>query len=92
MVDANIIAANAKISGEVFNVAGGNRCTLNQMVEILKNIFDKDNEVFYIDSRPGDVQHSEADVSKIKNKLNSNAKVDFENGLKKTAEWYKTIN
>jgi dTDP-glucose 4,6-dehydratase len=90
VVDVNIIAANASISGEVFNVAGGNKYTLNQMVEILKDILDKDNEVFYTDSRPGDVRHSEADISKITAKMGFKPKISFKAGLEKTVEWYKT--
>lgn len=90
VVEANILAANAKISGEVFNVAGGNRYTLNQMIEILKSIFGKtDYNVIYAEPRPGDVQHSQADVQKINDKLNFKAKIDFEKGLKKTVEWYR---
>ncbi len=90
VVEANILAGNAKISGEVFNVAGGNRYTLNYMIEILKSIFGKTNkEVFYTEPRQGDVKHSQADVLKIKESLNFKAKIDFEKGLKKTVEWYK---
>lgn len=59
------------------------------MIKILKGIFNKDNEIIYTDPRPGDVRHSEADVSKIKNKLNFKAKINFETGLKKTVDWYK---
>ncbi len=90
VVEANILAANAEVSGEVLNVAGGNKFTLNKMIEILKIIYGKTNyEVIYTNPRPGDVKHSMADVSKIKDVLNHKAKIDFEKGLKKTVEWYK---
>jgi len=89
VVEANMITANVDISGEVFNVAGGNRYTLNQMIEILKKIFDRNPEVIYNDPRPGDVKHSQANVEKIQRSFKFKAKVDFEKGLKKTVEWYK---
>ncbi len=93
VVEANSLAANADIPGEILNVAGGNRNTLNQMIDILKSIFDKkDYEVIYNQPRPGDVRHSQAEVAKIGKKLNFKAKTTFEVGLKKTVEWYEKLN
>ena len=93
VVESNILTANTKVSGDVFNVAGGNRHTLNQMIKILKSIFKKDDyEVVYKDVRPGDVKHSQAEVSKISAELNFSAKISFEKGLRKTTEWYKSIS
>ena len=89
VVESNVLAANASVSGEVFNVAGGNKYTLNQMIDILKSIFGKsDYKVIYTDPRPGDVKHSQADVSKIKKEFNFTVKVSFEKGLRKTIDWY----
>lgn len=90
VVEANILAAKSNVSGDVFNVAGGNRHTLNQMVKILKSIFKKDDcEVVYKDVRPGDVKHSQAEVTKVKETLNFKAQISFEKGLRKTVEWYR---
>lgn len=90
VVDANIIAAQSNISGEVFNVAGGNRHTINQMVEILKGIFNKKiYEVRYIATRPGDVKHSQAYVKKIYEKLKYKTSITFQQGLKETVNWYR---
>jgi UDP-N-acetylglucosamine 4-epimerase len=89
VVEANILAADAPVSGEVFNVAGGNRYSLNQMIEILKDIFGKkEYEVIYTDPRPGDVRHSQAAVESAKKRFAFTAKIDFDAGLKKTVEWY----
>jgi nucleoside-diphosphate-sugar epimerase len=90
VVEANILAAKSDASGEVFNVAGGNRHSLNQMIKILKSIFKKDDyEVVYKDVRLGDVKHSQSDVLKIREELDFKAKVSFEKGLRKTVEWYR---
>jgi nucleoside-diphosphate-sugar epimerase len=89
VVEANILAAGAPVSGEVFNVAGGNRYSLNQMIEILKGIFGKkEYEIIYTDPRPGDVRHSQADVQSAKKRFGFTAKIDFESGLSKTVKWY----
>lgn len=93
VVKANLLAAkcSSNHSGEVFNVARGKRVTLNQMIKIVQEIFGWDNEVIYTDSRPGDVRHSEADISKIGQRLNFGPRTSFEQGLYKTVEWYKGI-
>jgi len=91
VVEANILASQAQQSGEVFNVAGGNRFSLNRMIEILKSVFNKsDYTVAYAKSRAGDIQHSQADVSKVKERLGFAAKIPFETGLQKTVDWYKS--
>ena len=63
VVEANIRAAYAPVSGEVFNVAGGNRYSLNQLIETLREICDKrDCDGTYIFPRPGYIKDSHADV------------------------------
>jgi len=85
VVEANILTAKSPISGEVFNVAGGNRHTLNYMIEILKKIFNKkEYPVAYAKPRPGDIKHSQAGVGKIKEHINFVAKIGFNEGLEKT--------
>jgi len=88
VVEANILAANAAVSGEVFNVAVGQQYSLNQMINILKEIFNKEIEVEYADPRPGDVRHSRAEVEKIKKHLYFSARINFSEGLKRTVTWY----
>lgn len=90
VVEANILAVDADASGEIFNVACGTRNTLNQMIEILKSIFNKkEYEITYTEPRPGDVKHSQAEVSKIREKLNFSAAISFERGLRRTVDWYR---
>lgn len=91
VVKANLLVANCSLnhSGELFNVARGKRVTLNQMIKILKEIFGRDSKVIYVNPRSGDVKHSEADVSEIRERLNFAAKTSFKNGLRKTVERYR---
>jgi dTDP-glucose 4,6-dehydratase len=93
VVDANILAAKSKISGEIFNVAGGNRHSLNYMIEILKKIFKTKNyPIKYTIPRPGDIKHSQAGTEGIKKHFNYTAYIDFTEGLKRTVIWYKNAN
>ncbi len=88
-VQANILAVTKEgIAGEVFNIACGKRITINQIVKELNNLLGTSIKPIYAEPRAGDVRHSLADISKAKNLLNYEPKIDFREGLKRTIEWY----
>ena len=72
----------------VFNCACGDRISLDEMVIYLNKIMHKDLNPNFVEPRPGDVRHSFADVSKAVNFLNYSPSVKFEEGLKRTVEWF----
>ncbi|ODS41488.1 MAG: hypothetical protein A7315_06035 [Candidatus Altiarchaeales archaeon WOR_SM1_79] len=71
------------------NIACGERISLNEIVDILNKILNKDIKSIYTEPRQGDVKHSLADISKAKNILGYDPKYGLEAGLKETIEWYK---
>jgi nucleoside-diphosphate-sugar epimerase len=87
-VAANLMAAeNDDMVGEVFNVAGGDQFTLNQLLDELRNITGKDIMAKYEPARSGDIRYSYASIDKIK-KLGFKIKVGFTEGLEKTVEYF----
>lgn len=91
-VSANLLAATApeaQVAGRVFNVATGKRYSLNQTVEILREITGYKGEVDYADARVGDVKHSLADVSQAEVQMGYKPLVDFREGLRRTVAWYQ---
>jgi UDP-glucose 4-epimerase len=76
--------------GIAMNCAVHQRIDLNQLVIEINKILRKDIKPEYTEPRPGDVKHSFADISLIKNTLGFEPKIYFEEGLKKTINWYKT--
>jgi len=91
-VEANLLAAKApasQVAGRVFNIATGERFDLNQIFQLLKNIIDYIGEVKYGPERAGDVKHSLADLSRAEKHLGYKPKVNFEEGLRRTVEWYR---
>jgi nucleoside-diphosphate-sugar epimerase len=91
-VEANLLAIKAPASqaaGQVFNVATGERADLNQAFELLKKITGYTDDVKYAPARSGDVKHSLADLSRIEKHLGYKPKVDFEEGLRRTVDWYR---
>ena len=90
VVLANILAATIPgIKEEIFNVAGGMEHTVLELVEVLNRIMGKNVSPEFLPIRPGDVFRTCADISRIKSKLGYVLKVDFEEGLRKTVEWFK---
>jgi len=88
IVDANIQAAQAEAEGEVFNIGGGSRVSLNQVLSILEGVVNKKIPRQFIETQKGDVMHTYADVSKARMCLGYKAKMSLENGLKKQFEWF----
>jgi UDP-N-acetylglucosamine 4-epimerase len=94
-VQLNILAATADdvAKDEVYNMALGDRTTLNELFVGIKDAL-KDNGVEYSDEpvyrdfRPGDVRHSQADISKAVRQLNYSPSVEIEDGIKKAVLWY----
>jgi len=90
VVQANILAATTPgIKHEIFNVANGKDNTVLQLVESLNKIIGKNIQPKFLPVRVGDVFRTSADISKIKEKLGYTPKVNFEEGLKKTIEYFK---
>src|SRR6202162_606342 len=91
-VDANLLACKApvkEVAGRVFNVATGRRVDLNETFQILKKLTGYPGNVSYGPERAGDVKHSLADMSRATKHLGYTPKVDFEEGLRRTIDWYR---
>jgi len=91
-VDANLRAIKAPASqaaGQVFNVATGKRADLNQAFQLVKKITGYTGDIKYGPERSGDVKHSLADLSRTEKHLGYKPAVDFEEGLRRTVDWYR---
>lgn len=92
VVNANLLACKApadQAAGRVFNVATATRIDLNQVFQALKKITGYHGQVAYQSERAGDVKHSLADLTLAQKHLGYKPVVDFEEGLRRTVEWYK---
>jgi UDP-glucose 4-epimerase len=90
VVAANRLAAEAPgVGGEVFNVGVGSRVSLLDIVGRLEKILDRPLARRHTPSREGDVPHSLADVSKAKRLLDYTPVVDFDEGFRRTLEYFR---
>ena len=90
VVDGVLRACEAPdASGEVINVATGGRISLNQLFEEMRTLVGATVTPTYVEGRMGDVRDSQADITKARELLGYAPSVSFEEGLKKTVDWYR---
>lgn len=97
-VQMNILAATApeEVKDQVYNVAVGDRTTLNDLYAAIKvglnaQSIDVKGNLIFRDFRAGDVRHSQADVSKAKTNLGYDPEYQILKGLSQAMPWYKTF-
>ena len=93
VVHANLLACKApadEVAGKVFNVATGTRIDLNEMFAVLKKLTGYPGDPKHAPERAGDVKHSLADLSRSEKHLGYKPQVNFEEGLRRTVDWYRT--
>jgi nucleoside-diphosphate-sugar epimerase len=92
-VSANLLACSApavECAGRVFNCATGRRITLNETFAALQPLTGYKGSVKYGPERGGDIKHSLADITLVQKHLGYKVLVNFEEGLRRTVEWYKS--
>jgi nucleoside-diphosphate-sugar epimerase len=90
VVEANLLAARAEhTAGDVVNIACAQAVTVNETIEIINAAVGKNIKPIYKDSRPGDVKHSLADISKAEKLIGFRPKVPFKQGLQLAIDWYR---
>jgi nucleoside-diphosphate-sugar epimerase len=89
VVEANLLAAEGKgAPGLALNIGTGNRYTLNQTLALLEKITGRPARAKYAAPREGDIRDSQADISLAKEALGYHPRFEFEEGLKRTWEWF----
>lgn len=93
VVAANLLACQApghKTCGRAFNIAAGRSFTLNELYSLLQQIIGYSVQPVYAAKRSGDVRDSLADTTEAQQALGYRTLVEFQEGLRKTVEWYKS--
>ena len=87
-VEANLLAAENNIIGEVFNIGGGSRISVNVLIDEIERLIGKNAKIKYIEKQKGNVRDTWADLNKASELLNWTPKVDISAGLKSFVEWF----
>lgn len=91
VIEANIkaCAASSSVSGNVFNIAYGGREYLIDIYYGLTKVLGVEVEPRFGPERPGDIRHSNADITKARDLLGYEPEWSFEQGIKEAIEWYR---
>jgi nucleoside-diphosphate-sugar epimerase len=91
VVGANTLALNNKshLGGECFNIATSRSISVNKLWDLISNLAETRIKARHVPPRQAEVRHSLADISKARNKLGYSVKVDFNEGLKRTIEYFR---
>jgi len=90
VVDGVLRACTApKAAGEAINLACGIRISLNELLRAMNRVVGTDLQAIYKEERAGDVKDSQADITKAETLLAYTPIVSFEEGLKRTVDWYR---
>jgi UDP-N-acetylglucosamine 4-epimerase len=91
-VQANMramLTTNAKALNQVYNVAVGERISVNELFNMIAALTNSDLKPTHRETRPGDIRNSLADISKAKENLAYSPTVKAAEGLKRTFEWFR---
>ncbi|HKQ70361.1 MAG TPA: SDR family oxidoreductase [Polyangiaceae bacterium] len=93
VVRANLLAADTpnKLEGQVVNIAGGRRISLNELVREIGLVFGKKLDVDYAAPRAGDVRHSLADISRARELIGYEPSVKWEDGIAPTVDFMREL-
>lgn len=90
VVHGVLLACEARdVGGEVINLASGGRIVINELVDKLNALLRTELPPAYVPERPGDILHSRADISKAGQLLGYEPVVGFDEGLRRTVNWFR---
>lgn len=91
IVEANIAAFHKGKPGEIYNVGGGERKTLKQVLKAIEKVTGKTLNICYESKQKGDVSHTLASIEKARSELSYHPGVALEEGLEAQWEWIQQI-
>jgi nucleoside-diphosphate-sugar epimerase len=90
IVEANMLVLENEINNGIFNIGGGTTTTINEVIQILQTLNEKDVNVKYQNSEKGDVKHTCADINRAKRVLGFRPTISIKEGLPKEMDWLQT--
>ncbi|UCG31330.1 MAG: GDP-mannose 4,6-dehydratase [candidate division WOR-3 bacterium] len=91
IIDANVSAMDAQVAGDIFNIGGGSRITVNDTIRIIEKVTGTKAKIRYIEKQKGDVRHTAADITRAKKLLGYAPAYDLEKGLTNEVAWLQNL-
>jgi UDP-glucose 4-epimerase len=90
-VEANLLAMQCARPGAVFNIGGGSRVMLNEVLDTIQDIAGRRARMKYLPGQRGDMKHTMADTTRAHGELGYRPRVELKTGLKAQWEWLQTF-
>lgn len=91
VADAFILALDERAKNEIFNVGNGTSISMNELAMLVNKLTGNESPSFYNRSHPMFLKHVQADINKIKSVLGWSPKVNHEEGLQNTVDFFREI-
>ncbi|UCD19182.1 MAG: NAD-dependent epimerase/dehydratase family protein [candidate division WOR-3 bacterium] len=91
IIDANISAMDAHLVGDVVNIGGGSRITVNEAIRVIENVAGKKARTKYVEKQKGDVRHTGADISRAEKMLGYRPAYNLEKGIANEFAWLRDM-
>jgi len=92
IVEGVVRAIDRRHKYEVFNLGKGEGTSLKEFIDLVQKHVGKKAIIKVMPDQPGDVPYTCADVTKASEYLGYKSKISFEEGIRRTTEWYKVAN
>ena len=89
LADAHVLALNEKAENQILNLEGMRQISIKEIAETIQDLVSNNVQIEYLPARPGDYEGKEASNDKIKRLLGWEPTVDFEEGMRKTIDWFR---
>ncbi|MFA7562668.1 MAG: NAD-dependent epimerase/dehydratase family protein [Methanoculleus sp.] len=89
VVEANVLAATSGVRGEVFNIGGGNRISVNDLIGAIEAATGKSAIIEHSAEQKGDVKDTRADTRKAEDLLGWHARIGIAQGLAHYVDWIR---
>jgi UDP-glucose 4-epimerase len=86
---AHMLAMSARAENQVYNLEGAQKISIRDVARTIDKVFGGGVQIEHVPARPGDYAGKEVSAKKILHELEWEPKVDFEEGMKRTIEWFK---
>jgi len=83
VTEANLLAARSEVQGKVFNIGGGSRISVNELIKLISNLLNKEAKITYVEAQKGDVKHTWADIELAKKELGWQPQIEIAEGLRR---------
>ena len=90
-VAANLACMEADVAGQVFNIGGGSRVSVNYVLDVLQRLSGLEARLHYIENQKGDVRDTHADTTRARDALSFRPSVTIEEGLRAELKWLQGI-